>query len=50
MTGSKRLTFPSASVAPLGATAWVNGRLSYQVTAGAYVGYWLPHTTGLAFT
>ncbi|MGY4909652.1 D-glucuronyl C5-epimerase family protein [Micromonospora aurantiaca (nom. illeg.)] len=50
VTGSKRLTFPSASIAPLGATAWVNGRLSYQVTAGAYVGYWLPHTTGLAFT
>ncbi|MFC0031034.1 D-glucuronyl C5-epimerase family protein [Micromonospora chaiyaphumensis] len=50
VTGSKKLTFSAASIAPLGATAWVNGRLSYQVTAGAYLGYWLPHTTGLAFT
>jgi len=50
VTGSKRITFAKASVAPLGATAWVNGRLSYQVTAGAYLGYWLPHTTGLAFS
>ncbi|GAA3758246.1 D-glucuronyl C5-epimerase family protein [Micromonospora maritima] len=50
VTGSKRITFSAASIAPLGATAWVNGQLSYQVTAGAYLGYWLPHTTGLAFT
>ncbi|MFI6228638.1 D-glucuronyl C5-epimerase family protein [Micromonospora echinospora] len=50
ITGSKTITFPAASGAPLGATAWVNGRLSYQPTAGSYVGYWLPHVTGLSFS
>jgi hypothetical protein len=45
----KTVTFSRASTAPLGSTAWVNGRLSYRVTAGAFSGYWLPHTTGLAF-
>jgi hypothetical protein len=50
VTGSKALTFSRASTAPLGASAIVNGRLSYQVTAGAYVGYWLPHVTGLSFS
>ncbi|MEU1839195.1 D-glucuronyl C5-epimerase family protein [Micromonospora chersina] len=45
--GSKTLTFSRASMAPLGASAWVNGRLSYQVTAGAYLGYWLPEAAGL---
>ncbi|MFI6228852.1 D-glucuronyl C5-epimerase family protein [Micromonospora echinospora] len=50
VTGSKTITFPAASGAPLGATAFVNGRLSYQPTAGSYVGYWLPHVTGLSFS
>jgi len=50
ITGTKTLTFSKASMAPLGSTAWVNGKLSYQVTAGAYLGYWLPHVTGLAFS
>ncbi len=46
---SKVFTLTRYSTAPLGATAWVNGRFSYQVTAGVFAGYWLPHTTGLAF-
>ncbi|WP_346120216.1 D-glucuronyl C5-epimerase family protein [Micromonospora coerulea] len=50
VTASRRLSFVTATSAPLGATAWVNGRLSYQVTAGAYLGYWLPYTTGLSFS
>jgi hypothetical protein len=45
--GSKRLTFSHSSSAPLGSTAFVNGRLAYWVTAGAFLGYWLPHSTGL---
>jgi hypothetical protein len=47
---TKSGTWAKTSGAPLGSTAWVNGRLSYQVTAGAFVGYWLPHVTGLAFS
>ncbi|MEV6493069.1 hypothetical protein AB0M20_31270, partial [Actinoplanes sp. NPDC051633] len=50
LTATKTLTFRTASSAPLGASAIVNARTSYQVTAGAYVGYWLPHVTGLSFS
>ncbi|MEE3920671.1 hypothetical protein V2I01_27820 [Micromonospora sp. BRA006-A] len=42
VVGSKTVTFPRASGAFISASAWVNGRLSYQVTAGTYLGYWLP--------
>jgi hypothetical protein len=50
VTGSKKITFRSPSSAPLGATAVVSGRLSYQPTVGGYAGYWLPHVTGLSFS
>jgi hypothetical protein len=50
VTATKTLTFSAASSAPLGASAIVNARTSYQVTAGAYVGYWLPHVAGLSFS
>ncbi|MGH3735150.1 MAG: D-glucuronyl C5-epimerase family protein [Micromonosporaceae bacterium] len=49
IVGSKVFTLTRYSTAPLGATAWVNGRMSYQVTAGVFNGYWLPVTTGLSF-
>ncbi|MDW3847183.1 D-glucuronyl C5-epimerase family protein [Micromonospora sp. BRA006-A] len=47
VVGSKTVTFPRASGAFISASAWVNGRLSYQVTAGTYLGYWLPAAPGL---
>ncbi|MCZ7438574.1 D-glucuronyl C5-epimerase family protein [Micromonospora sp. WMMC241] len=47
VVGHKTVTFPRASAAPLGASAWINGVLNYQVTAGTYLGYWLPAVPGL---
>ncbi|EWM64626.1 mucin-5AC [Micromonospora sp. M42] len=47
VTESKTFTFPRSSAAPFGATAWVNGTMSYQITAGVYAGYWLPAADGL---
>ncbi|WP_175440085.1 D-glucuronyl C5-epimerase family protein [Micromonospora nigra] len=44
---TRTFTFPRASAAPFGASAWVNGRLSYQITAGVYAGFWLPAVDGL---
>jgi hypothetical protein len=41
-------TLTKASNAPLGATAMVNGRLSYLVTAGYFKGWWLPDNSGLS--
>ncbi|WP_433285783.1 D-glucuronyl C5-epimerase family protein [Micromonospora sp. CA-244673] len=47
VTGSKTVTFPRQSSAPLGASAVINGELHYRVTAGTYVGFWLPARAGL---
>ncbi|MFI7428893.1 D-glucuronyl C5-epimerase family protein [Micromonospora sp. NPDC049836] len=44
---SRTYTFARASAAPFDATAWVNGRLCYRITAGAYAGLWLPAVEGL---
>ncbi len=45
---SKTFTFPRSSAAPFDATAWVNGRMSYRITAGVYAGFWVPVHDGLA--
>lgn len=45
---TRTFTFPRTSAAPFGASAWVNGRLSYQITAGVYAGFWLPAADGLS--
>ncbi|MGY0005355.1 D-glucuronyl C5-epimerase family protein [Micromonospora sp. I033] len=47
VTASRTFTFSQASAAPFGASAWVNGKLSYQITAGVYAGFWLPAAAGL---
>ncbi|WP_229705958.1 hypothetical protein [Micromonospora sonchi] len=47
VAAKKTFTFTRSSAAPFGATAWVNGRLSYQITGGVYAGYWLPAAAGL---
>ncbi|NJP32587.1 D-glucuronyl C5-epimerase family protein [Micromonospora thermarum] len=47
VTERRTFTFSRSSAAPFSATAWVNGRLSYQITAGAYAGLWLPAVEGL---
>ncbi|MBQ1075904.1 hypothetical protein KBX06_22485 [Micromonospora sp. C31] len=48
--GSKRVTFPRTSGAPIDASAWIAGELHYRVTAGTYLGYWLPARRGLVLT
>ncbi|MEU0081183.1 D-glucuronyl C5-epimerase family protein [Micromonospora tulbaghiae] len=44
---SATFTFSRPSAAPFTISAWVNGRLSYLITAGAYSGMWVPAGPGL---
>ncbi|WDZ85202.1 D-glucuronyl C5-epimerase family protein [Micromonospora cathayae] len=48
VVGERTVIFSRPSTAPVGASAWIDGRLCYLPTAGAFAGYWLPHTPGVA--
>ncbi|MEU4479676.1 D-glucuronyl C5-epimerase family protein [Micromonospora sp. NPDC023966] len=50
VVGSKEVKVDAASTFSVQASAWVNGRLSYEVTSGDLTGHWLPHDTGITFS